>query len=90
MSASHDHHDHAHGGVLSGRLGFAAAVNVGFAVVQVVVGLYTGAVVVLADAAHQVVDAVGLLTALVATGLARRGATRVMSFGWGKADALGA
>lgn len=90
MSAPHDHHEHAHGEVSSGRLGFAAAVNVGFAVVQVVVGLYTGAVVVLADAAHQVVDAIGLLTALVATGLARRGATRVMSFGWGKADALGA
>ena len=90
MSASHDHHGYAPGDVSSGRLGLAAAVNVGFAVVQVVVGLYTGAVVVLADAAHQVVDAIGLLTALVATGLAKRGATRAMSFGWGKADALGA
>lgn len=87
----HGHgHDHGSGDVSGARLGVAAAVNVGFAVVQVAVGLYTGAVVVLADAAHQVVDAIGLLTALLATGLAKRGATRAMSFGWGKADALGA
>ena len=94
MSVTHHHHSPGHGhgvgDVSGGRLGLAAAVNVGFAVIQVIVGLYTGAVVVLADAAHQVVDAIGLLTALVATGLAKRGATRAMSFGWGKADALGA
>lgn len=91
MSSSHDHgHAHDHGDVGGARLGVAAAANVVFAIVQVSVGLYTGAVVVLADAAHQVVDAIGLLTALVATGLAKRGATNVMSFGWGKADALGA
>ena len=94
MSGAHEHHGHGHhagGGNVSGaRLGFAAAVNVSFAVIQVVVGLYTGAVVVLADAAHQIVDAIGLVTALIATALAKRSATRAMSFGWGKADALGA
>ena len=52
MSASHDHHGHNHGEVASGRLGLAAAVNGGFAVVQVVVGLYTGAVVVLAGISY--------------------------------------
>lgn len=71
------------------RLGLAAAVNVGFAVIQVLVGLALGSVVVLADALHQIVDAVGLLTALVALVLLRRPATRAMSYGWGKADALG-
>ena len=90
MASTHDHHDHGAHDVSGRRLAIAAGVNVGFAVVQVAVGLYTGAVVVLADAAHQVVDAIGLVTALIATGLARRGATRAMSYGWGKADALGA
>ena len=71
------------------RLALAAAVNVGFAVVQVIVGLALGSVVVLADALHQVVDAIGLLTALVALVLLRRPATSTMSYGWGKADALG-
>lgn len=73
----------------NGRLGLAAAVNVGFAVVQVLVGLALGSVVVLADALHQVVDAVGLLTALVALVLLRRPASTAMSYGWGKSDALG-
>jgi cobalt-zinc-cadmium efflux system protein len=87
--SDHAGHSHDHSKVSNGRLGFAAAFNVGFAIVQVVVGLALGSVVVLADALHQVVDAVGLVTALVALGLVRRPATREMSYGWGKADALG-
>lgn len=93
VHASHDHH-HDHGSVTvsdvgTGRLVGAAGLNVGFAVVQVLVGLAIGSVVVLADAAHQVVDALGLLTALGAALLARRPSSHAMSFGWGKADALG-
>ncbi len=95
---SHDHAGHVHGQgrtghdhapVSSGRLGLAAAVNVGFAIIQILVGLALGSVVVLADALHQIVDAVGLLTALVALVLLRRPATAAMSYGWGKSDALG-
>lgn len=95
---AHDHpasdadsteHVHSHGAVSSARLGLAAGVNVGFAIVQVIVGVALGSVVVLADALHQVVDAVGLLTALIALVLLRRPATSSMSYGWGKADALG-
>ncbi len=90
----HDHshadgHSHDHSQVSNRRLGIAAAVNVGFAVVQVIVGLALGSVVVLADALHQVIDAIGLLTALVALVLLRRPATSAMNYGWGKADALG-
>ncbi len=84
-----DSHRGSSGGPSPIRLGAAAAFNVGFAVVQVVVGLAIGSVVVLADAAHQVVDAAGLMTALGAAVLLRRPATSEMSFGWGKADALG-
>ena len=91
--AAHDHshagHSHDHSQVSSTRLGCAAGVNVAFAVVQVIVGLALGSVVVLADALHQIVDAVGLLTALVALVLLRRPATTSMSYGWGKIDALG-
>lgn len=86
---SHAGHSHDHREVSNTRLGLAAAVNVGFAIVQVIVGLAIGSVVVLADALHQVVDAIGLLTALVALVLLRRPATSTMSYGWGKADALG-
>lgn len=81
------HHHHAE--VPARRLVGAATLNTGFALVQVVVGLTLGSVVVVADAAHQVVDAVGLLTALGAVLLAARPTSSAMSFGWGKSDALG-
>ncbi|MEL7208524.1 MAG: cation diffusion facilitator family transporter [Actinomycetota bacterium] len=94
MAHDHAHHPgHQHGAGSSlplSRLMGAAGVNAGFAVVQITVGLAIGSVVVLADAAHQVVDAIGLLTALVAAVLARRPVSAAMSFGWGKVDALGA
>lgn len=71
------------------RLAAATVLNVGFGVVQVVAGIIIGSVVVLADAAHQAVDALGLLTALAALSVARRPANRTWTFGFGKADALG-
>lgn len=88
--ASGHRHDVPHGPAgRGGRLGAAAALNTGFGVVQVVAGLAIGSVVVLADAAHQAVDALGLITAWIALRVARRPATDPWSFGFGKADALG-
>lgn len=71
------------------RLGGAAAANVVFAIIQVAVGLVIGSVVVLADAAHQAVDALGLVTALIALRMARRPADDQWTYGLGKSDALG-
>jgi cobalt-zinc-cadmium efflux system protein len=76
--------DHNH------RLAFAAVLNGGFGVAQVVGGLLIGSVAVLADAAHQGADALGLLIALAAAVLAGRPPSARRSFGWGRADALGA
>lgn len=83
-------HAHAARGVSGGRLAGAAIGNVGFAVVQVVVGLAIASVAVLADAAHQVVDAIGLVTAVGSVWLVRRPAGERSTFGLGRADALGA
>jgi cobalt-zinc-cadmium efflux system protein len=79
--------NHAHGSAT--RLGVASAANVAFAVVQVVAGLAIGSVVVLADAAHQTVDALGLVTAMIALRMARRPADDQWTYGLGKSDALG-
>lgn len=86
MSENDRGHQHDRDGL---RLALAAGANTLFAVVQVVVGLAIGSVVVLADAAHQAVDALGLITALIAVGVARRPASQTWSYGFGKADALG-
>lgn len=89
MSTTMQHnHDHPNRSSVS-RLVAATTVNVGFGVIQIVVGLIIGSVVVLADAAHQIVDALGLLTALGSLILVSRPRSDEMSFGWGKADALG-
>ncbi len=88
MSGNHAGHEHDHRAD-GARLGLAAGANTVFAVVQIVVGLAIGSVVVLADAAHQAVDALGLITALIAVRVARRPASRDWSYGFGKADALG-
>ncbi|MGB3734255.1 MAG: cation diffusion facilitator family transporter [Ilumatobacter sp.] len=88
MSGNHAGHEHGHGGD-GARLGVAAGANSIFAVVQILVGLAIGSVVVLADAAHQAVDALGLITAFVAIRIARRPASHDWSYGFGKADALG-
>jgi len=88
MGGNNTGHGHGHGGD-GVRLGVAAGANTVFAVVQILVGLAIGSVVVLADAAHQAVDALGLITAFVAIRIARRPASHDWSYGFGKADALG-
>ena len=88
MSKSPDAgHAHTHGSPQ--RLGWAAFTNIAFAVVQVIAGLAIGSVVVLADAAHQTVDALGLITALIALRFSLRPPTSDWTYGMGKADALG-
>lgn len=82
-------HDHEHSNAPLWRLVAAAVLNTGFGVVQIIVGLAIGSVVVLADAAHQAVDALGLITALIAVVVARRPASDHWTYGFGKADALG-
>jgi cobalt-zinc-cadmium efflux system protein len=82
-----DAHDHSN--TSTRRLGAAAVLNTGFGVVQVVAGLAIGSVVVLADAVHQAVDALGLITALIAISIARRPPSERWTYGLGKADAVG-
>lgn len=88
----HEHHPHprADDGASGGRLAAAIVLNAGFGAVQIVTGLLFGSVAILADAGHQVVDACGLALALVAVRLAARPATSRRTFGWARADALGA
>ena len=84
-------HDHDHGRGASIRaLGFAAALILGFMVVEVVGGLLTGSLALLADAGHMASDAASLLLALFAAWLATRPATAQRSFGFRRAEILAA
>ena len=94
---THDHH--LHGGSptgVAGRLApsgvvlVALGANTILAVVQVVFGLLLGSISLLADSVHQVTDVLGLGIALVAIRLAAKGVTRRNTWGWGRADVVGA
>ena len=71
-------------------LATALALVLGFAVVEVAVGVTADSLALLADAAHMLSDALALGLALFAAWLALRPATPERSFGWRRAEVLAA
>ncbi len=94
----HGHHDHGHGHghhhdvshVSDARLLWAVVLNVGLTVVQVGVGVFAGSLALLADALHNFGDAGALVIAWVARRIARRGADSRFTFGYRRAELVGA
>lgn len=92
----HSHPGHSHGGHSHGAgagkraLAFVFALTAGFLVLEVVGGLLTGSLALLADAGHMASDAVSLGLALFAVWLAERPATPQRSFGYKRAEILAA
>lgn len=84
---SHAHHPHAHEQPASGaRLGRAFAIgialNVAFVVAEVICGLLANSLALLADAAHNFSDVVGLLLAWGASALAQRPPSARFTYGY--------
>ena len=71
-------------------LGVAIALTGGFAVVELLTGLWSGSLALVSDAGHMATDATALLIALFAQILARRPATEAFSYGYGRIEALAA
>ena len=71
-------------------LAITLALTSAFLVVEVVAGLLTGSLALLADAAHMLSDSVSLGLALVAVWLAQRPATSQRTFGLKRAEILAA
>lgn len=85
----HDHgHGHAHGG--DKRLMGAVVVNVLLTVAQVVGGVLSGSLSLIADALHNLNDAAALGIALVARRISRRPADSKRTFGYRRAEVIGA
>lgn len=94
---SHGHrHGHAHGhshdtsSTGERRLAVAVAINIGLTVAQVVGGILSGSLALIADALHNFSDAISLIIALWARRLIRRPADKKMTFGWGRAEIVAA
>jgi cobalt-zinc-cadmium efflux system protein len=89
-------HAHAHAGDAHAHaddrraLGIALAVTVAFLAVEVVGGVLSGSLALLADAAHMATDSAALALALFAMRLAARSPTARMTFGHRRAEVLAA
>src|SRR5215467_2490148 len=94
MGAGHSHAAAAPSGTAAGRhksrlLG-ALALTTSFMLIEVVGGLWTGSLALLADAAHMLTDAGGLALALIAIRFAERPATPQKTYGYVRMEVLSA
>lgn len=85
-------HDHSYAPADTGdlRLAGAIAVNMGLTLAQVVGGVLSGSLALIADALHNFSDAIALVIAFVARRIARRPADADMSFGYGRVEVIAA
>ncbi|MGI8459958.1 MAG: cation diffusion facilitator family transporter [Propionibacteriaceae bacterium] len=91
MSAGHDHsHGVTAGGRHRWRLGVTVAITGAVFVAQLIGGLVSGSLALLADAGHMLTDSTGLIIALIATALAARPATTRRTFGLQRVEVLAA
>lgn len=90
MGAGHSHVPSTAGGKHKGRLALALGLTTSFMLVEVVGGLWTGSLALLADAAHMLTDAGGLALALIAINFAERPATPEKTFGYARFEVLAA
>ena len=91
MAHSHHHHHH-HIDPKSGdsRMALAVGVNILLTVAQIIGGILSGSLALIADALHNLSDALSLFIAFFARKIARRPADDVMTFGYGRAEVVAA
>ena len=72
------------------RVAWAVAVNLALTVAQVVGGLVSGSLALIADALHNFSDAISLVIAFAARKIARRPSDETMTFGYVRAEVVAA
>ena len=87
--AGHHGHDHA-AGASRGRLAIALALTSTVLVAEVITGLLTNSLALLADAGHMLTDAAGLVIALTAAHLSTLPATDRSTWGMRRAEVIDA
>jgi cobalt-zinc-cadmium efflux system protein len=90
---AHQHHGHAHHHPHAkrrrdGAFALGTALNLGFVAAEIVFGLTAGSMALLADAAHNFGDVLGLLLGWGAAWLTRLPPTRRRTYGWGRSSIL--
>lgn len=91
MTAGHRHHHHHETEAMSdSRLVAAVAVNVLLTLAQIIGGIVSGSLSLIADALHNLNDAASLALALFARKVGRKPADKLMTFGYGQAEVIAA
>lgn len=72
------------------QVAWAVVVNLGLTVAQVVGGIMSGSLALIADAIHNLSDALALVIAFMARKIARQPANEEMTFGYGRAEIVAA
>ena len=85
-------HDHVHIDPQAGdrRVFAAIAVNLGLTVAQIIGGVVSGSLALIADALHNFSDAISLIIAFAARKIARRPRDADMTFGYGRVEVVAA
>jgi cobalt-zinc-cadmium efflux system protein len=90
MGEHSTHHHHVDPEAGDTRVALAVAVNLGLTVLQVVGGVMSGSLALVADAIHNLSDALSLVIALFARKIARRPPDEKMTFGYARAEVVAA
>jgi cobalt-zinc-cadmium efflux system protein len=85
-----DHHHHSHGEGAGAALRLAAALTIGFALVEALGGWWTGSLALLSDAGHMLTDGAALALGALAGWMARRPPSERHSYGFGRAEIFAA
>lgn len=88
-------HDHSHAHHLDPESGdrrvlWAVVINLALTVAQVVAGIISGSLALIADGVHNLADAMSLVIAFAARKVARRPSDGGMTFGYGRVEVLAA
>ena len=86
-------HNHHHGDpseIGEQRLWWAVAANILLTLAQVIGGIFSGSLSLIADALHNFSDAASLLIALIAIRIGRRPADSHKTFGYKRAETIAA
>ena len=90
MSSGHSHSHATATGRHRNRLGLVVGIAGTVFVAELIGGLLSGSLALLADAGHMLTDSTGLIIALIATTLAGRPATTARTFGLQRVEVLAA
>ncbi|WP_269541618.1 cation diffusion facilitator family transporter [Cerasicoccus fimbriatus] len=88
--SEHHHHDHGTEQVSDTVLLWTTLVNIGLSVFEFIAGAIAGSVALMADALHNTNDAAALLIAYIARKVSRKGADKKFTFGYRRAELIGA